>query len=147
MEIKILDSDYACCDPDYGNAIVKFEIPKEKFVGFCFVEYKDYKNPTEEEVKQQIIDHIEHNGGLSEFPKAVELSEELLDLIEDSYFDMKFVEEEDMSEEMAEELLAEAEKYGSLDCVIEPGDCELTLYAGAMCCVNFYDHKEYGQSA
>ena len=137
--IKIISVEETT-DYEYGKSIVRFTISKKNFTSYIFSnqQYNDY---SEEIIKQEILDFIKLSHGIESYPLWSELSEVLRELIMDSSFDMRFVEydEEEWSEEKAQEILNEAGKWRSFENVIEQGeDCYITIFASAMCCVNWY---------
>lgn len=139
-DIKIISVEETT-DYEYGKSIVKYSISGKNFISYIFSsqQYNDYD---ENIVKQEILDFIELNHGLESYPSWSELSEILRNLIMDSAFDMRFVEydEEEWNEEKAQEILNEADKWHSFENVIEQGeDCYITIFASAMCCVNWYE--------
>lgn len=139
-DIKIISVEETT-DYEYGKSIVRFTISKKSFASYIFSNQR-YNDYDETIIKQEIIDFIELNQGIESYPSWSELSEVLRELIMDSAFDMKFVEydEEEWSEEKAQEILDEAGRWRSFENVIEQGeDCYITIYASAMCCVNWYE--------
>ena len=144
-DIKILNVE-ECGDYDYGLSVVKYSIGND-FVSYIFSE-QPHDEYEEESILSEIISHIEENKGIGSYPKWSDLSPTLLYLVEDSCWDMKFVDydNEDWNETKANEILVEAGQYTSLDNVIEPGDADgayITVFADAMNSVNWYGHP-YG---
>lgn len=147
MEINILQIE-SSTDQEYGKSIVKYSIPKKNFVSYIFSK-QDPNNFVIGKAEKEIKEHIKSEGGITSFPVWSEMSDTLRNLVDESCFDMKFVEldDEDWTLTEAEKILAETQKWKALDSVITPGnddDCYLIIYAGAVCCVNWYDHKLWG---
>lgn len=126
--IKIISKE-ECWDKDYGEHIVQYR--DGDVISFAFSD-KDTAVP---------------ECDTSKFPLWSDLSEELRAEILESPFDMHFIEkdDEDWTEEKADRIYAEAIKH-SLEGVITRGedDAYLTIYAGAMGCINWNGHYEYG---
>lgn len=138
-QIQILSSDYGC-DPDYGDAIVQYQIA-DAVLSYSFVEGKEYNDHS---IQECFI-----NGFLREqhdYPLWTDIPEKLLAEIVKVPFDMHFIEydDEDYTEELANELLLEAENHGLSNVVTQEDDCYLTIFAGAMCNVNWIGHEKYG---
>ena len=80
-------------------------------------------------------------------PLWSDLSKKLLDEIVESSFDMRFIEKdsEDWTQATANAILFEAENLGLSDVITEGEDCYITIFAAAMCCVNWFEHSTYGK--
>ena len=96
-----------------------------------------------ESVKEEIIANLLQTGWV---PLWSDLSKKLLDEIVESSFDMRFIEkdDEDWTQATANAILYEADNMNLSDVVTEGEDCYITIYAAAMCCVNWAGHSVFG---
>lgn len=141
QEVKILSFEESP-DPTYGKSIVQYQVGAE-FVSFMFSEYSRVDKYSES-VKEEIIGNFLQNASM---PLWSDLSKKLLDEIVESSFDMHFIEKdsEDWNQATANAILFEAENLGLSDVITEGEDCYITIFAAAMCCVNWFEHSTYGK--
>lgn len=131
-------------DADYGNSIVRYTLPDMNFESYIFSK-QDAIDHDDNIIKQEIMDQISENGGINAYPLWSDMSDTLWELIADSEFDMRFAEydDEEWNGERAEKIIKEAAKWQSLNKVVEYGeDSYITIFAGAMCCVNWYGYSD-----
>lgn len=138
-EIKILSYE-ECPDPEYGKYIIQYQIGTE--VAFMFSR-RNSLGENFENAKKDIAEHFLEDAPL---PLWSDLSRKLLDEIVESSFDMRFIEkdDEDWSQTKANAILYEADNMNLSDVVTEGEDCYITIYAAAMCCVNWAGHSVFG---
>lgn len=146
-EIKIL-SYGECPDPEYGKYIIQYQIGTEVAFMFSRRNYPlslSWKSLGEnfEHVKKDIAEHFLEAAPM---PLWSNLSKKLLDEIVESSFDMRFIEKdsENWTQATADAILYEAETFGLSDVVTAGEDCYITIYAAAMCCVNWAGHSVFG---
>lgn len=141
QEVKILSFE-ECLDLAYGKSIVQYQVGAE-FVSFMFSKSSNVDKCIES-VKEEIIENLLQNAPM---PLWSDLSKKLLDEIVESSFDMRFIEKdsEDWTQATANAILFEAENLGLSDVITEGEDCYITIFAAAMCCVNWFEHSTYGK--
>ena len=130
-EIRILS---ATDDEDYVFGTSTIQYQKGTEIGFVFSdhEYKEvFKNPSL--IENEICDNKLHWS---------DLSNDALELAEESMFDMLFIEwdDEEWTDERCE--LVHDEIPG---CIEWGDDPKLTVYSGAMCNINWSGHPKYGK--
>lgn len=144
MEIKILSVE-VCDDRDYGKSIVKYAIG-DNFISYIFSD-EDVNDYSETSIIEEIKQHLIEHNGIENFPLWTDLSKTLLDEIIESCWDMRFIEydDEDWDEFKSNKIIEESLQWCSLDNVVEYGeDNYITIFAGAMNCVNWYGNEVYG---
>lgn len=138
-KINILSvSDDAINDiDDYGNSIVEYEILGENFRSYIFSR-EFVENYDRNVIINEIEKFLAETGGIKSFPHWRELSPKLKNEILESYWDMRFIEEDDpdWTKESVDTLYEEVAKWPSLDGVIEPYDALITFFSNCMNCVN-----------
>lgn len=141
QEVKILSFE-KCLDLAYGKSIVQYQLG-DVFVSFMFSNASKVDKCIES-VKEEIITNLLQTGWV---PLWSDLSKKLLDEIVESSFDMRFIEKdsEDWNQATANAILFEAENLGLSDVITEGEDCYITIFAAAMCCVNWFEHSTYGK--
>lgn len=141
QEVKILSCE-ECPDPAYGKYIVQYQVGTD-FISFMFSRASKVDKCIES-VKEEIAENLLQNAPL---PLWSVLSKELLDEIVESSFDMHFIEKdsENWTQATADAILYEAETFGLSDVVTAGEDCYITIYAAAMCSVNWFGHATYGK--
>lgn len=143
LDIHVLSFE-SCADAEYGNSLIQYRIGTD-FVSFMF---SDVMPPDRFELNQEfkefIISNLPDRGS---FPSWMQLSNNLLEEIIESSFDMRFIEHDidNWNQEQADMILDDAFKNGLSDVVTEGEDCYLTIYAGAMCGINWAGHPQYGK--
>jgi hypothetical protein len=142
--INILEVD-DCEDHIYGRSIVQYKV--NNFVSYIFSEEKSDGYDLSI-LKNEIIEHLERNGGITQFPLWSDLSTDLVGLITESAFDMLFIEEddEDWPEEKTNSVLDEIRKWKIFEYSITSGenDDKFTCYADVMCEVNWFGNEDWG---
>lgn len=140
QEVKILSFE-ECPDSTYGKSIVQYQVGAE-FVSFIF-SGNSRVDKRIESVKKEIIGNFLQNASM---PLWSNLSPMLLEEIIESSFDMRFIEKgnESWGSMMADAVLFEVASKRLSDVVTEGNDCYLTIYASAMCRVNWFGHSTYG---
>ena len=138
-EIEILSYE-ECPDLEYGKYIIQYQIGTE--VAFMFSR-RNSLGENFENAKKDIAEHFLEDAPL---PLWSDLSRKLLDEIVESSFDMRFIEkdDEDWTQATANAILYEADNMNLSDVVTEGEDCYITIYAAAMCCVNWAGHSVFG---
>ena len=129
-----------CWDSDYGFSIVQYCRGNDS-VHFAF------SNLFPNEVLSQTELFFSGLDERNEFPLWSDLSPKMLDLIMESSFDMLFIEHDDnsWSDELAEEIWKESLAKGLNSVVTLGDDCYITVYAGAICSVNWNGHPVLGK--
>lgn len=141
--LSISESD----DYDYGKSIVQYQHNSTISFTFCPIDIRD--GVTSEKV-EEIVRWLENNHSTN-IPSVSwkDLSPALLYLILDYPFNMNFIEEGDSeiwTQEVAYRIDDEVSKLNLADVIIcGEGEEMLTVYAGAMCDVNWTGHPVYGQ--
>ena len=140
QEVKILSCE-KCPDSEYGKYLVQYQVGTD-FISFMFSNASTLDQCIES-VKEKIIENLLQNAPL---PLWFDLSEKLLDEIVESSFDMHFIEkdDEDWTQATADAILYEAKNLGLSDVVTAGDDCYITIFAAAMCSVNWFGHTTYG---
>ena len=141
-EVQILSCE-ECSDPVYGKYIVQYQVGPD-FISFMFSRASTLDNLTET-VKKELAENLLQNASI---PLWNTLSETLLEEIEESSFDMRFIEKyyEGWNQAKADAILYEAERHGLSDVVtVTESDCYITIFAAAMCSVNWFGHSTYGK--
>lgn len=120
------------------SSIVQYSIGDD-FVAFCLsdMDLEEIKSNPESFFAQ-----VEEN----KLPLWSELSKNMQYLITLSTFDMSFLEFDDCYWIDVDDIWSEACEKG-LDNVVRifEDDCRITVYCGAMCCVNWAGHPVYGK--
>lgn len=141
-ELSLISAE-ECWDSDYGISIVQYSRGNGSV-------YFAFSNLLPNDVLFRPTLFLSELNELNEsdkLPLWSDLSPKMLDLVMESSFDMLFIEHDDdsWSEDLAEEIWDESLAKG-LDSVVTLGDdCYLTVYAGAICSVNWNGHPVLGK--
>ena len=129
-------ADVNACDEAYGASLVLYEA--DGVVGYEFTDV------SEEKIEKYIGQEID--VPVKKLVPWHDLSERLLDIITVNSFDMHFVEKDDeeWTEELADEVYEEVCKFGLEAITRGEDDAYLTVYAGAMCEINWFGHNVFG---
>lgn len=143
---KILSIE-ECFDPDYGKSIVQYQ--HNSIISFAFCPIDIYDGVAHEKLRETVkwleTNHSTHIPSTS----WKSLSPALLCLILDYPFNMNFIEEGDSeiwTQEVAYRIDNEVSKLNFTETIVcGEGEEMLTVYAGAMCDVDWTGHPQYGQ--
>lgn len=141
MDIKIISME-ECEDEAYGNSLIQYQCGDDS-VGFLFSQVDISKKNCD---LSTVLEEIEMREKFYR-PSWKELSESLLAMITENPFDMNFIEYESFcTPKLADSIWEEAKIYEISDVVEHGSDCYLTIYAGAMCEINWRGHHLYGEA-
>lgn len=140
--LSISESD----DYDYGESIIQYQHNSSISFAFCPIFISDGITSEKEE---KVVKWLEDNHSTN-IPSTSwkDLSPALLCLIMDYPFNMNFIEEGDSeiwTQDVAYKIDDEVSKLNLTDVIVcGEGEEMLTVYAGAMCDVDWAGHPEYG---
>lgn len=130
------------CDPDIGKGIIQFCNRERGYTYYAII--------SNEEVQD---DKIALNRALKKmddhqlfYPKWTELPKEILKEMLIEPFEMRYIDEDDLSVADMIQLKDLIKRYPYLRDVFcfDEDDCCLTIYAGAMCKIRWELHEKYG---